>query len=224
MAQPADLALNLALAVIANSDAPLLLLDSGLIVVAASASFCGAFQLNLATVKGCPLPDLGNGEWRVPQLESMLIAAASGYAEVSDYEMDLVREGQDTRRLVLNAHKLEYGDDEHVRLLLSVSDVTTARAADKVRENLLEEKAVLLREIQHRVANSLQIIASVLMQSARKVQSEETRIHLQAAHERIMSVAEVQRQLSASSSRPGAATPLFHNALPQPRRLDDPRS
>ena len=43
---------------------------------------------------------------------------------------------------------------------------------------------MLLQEVQHRVANSLQIIASVLMQSARKVQSEEARGHLRDAHHR----------------------------------------
>jgi two-component system, sensor histidine kinase PdtaS len=53
--------------------------------------------------------------------------------------------------------------------------------------------------LQHRVANSLQIIASVLLQSARRVQSDETRSHLHAAHQRVMSVAALQKQLSLSS-------------------------
>ena len=56
----------------------------------------------------------------------------------------------------------------------------------------------MLQELHHRVANSLQIIASVLMQSARKVQSEETRSHLYDAHQRVMSVASLQQQLAAS--------------------------
>ena len=59
---------------------------------------------------------------------------------------------------------------------------------------------MLLQEVQHRVANSLQIIASVLMQSARRVQSEEARGHLQNAHHRVMSIAALQRQLSMSTS------------------------
>ena len=52
--------------------------------------------------------------------------------------------------------------------------------------------------MQHRVANSLQIIASILLLKARTVQSEETRLHLQDAHQRVMSVATVQEQLHAS--------------------------
>ena len=101
--------------------------------------------------------------------------------------------------MVLNAHKLDYGDDEHVRLLLAVVDVTDARASEKLKDDLLREKAILLQEIQHRVANSLQIIASVLMQSARRVQSDEARGHLNDAHHRVMSIAAVQQQLAASS-------------------------
>ncbi len=44
----------------------------------------------------------------------------------------------------------------------------------KQTEELLRQKHVLLQEMEHRVANSLQIIASILMLKARAVNSEET--------------------------------------------------
>ncbi len=113
--------------------------------------------------------------------------------------MDLVRKDEETRRLVLNAQKLDYADGNDVRLLLAVSDVTEARRREKAVDDKLREKTILLQELQHRVANRLQIIASVLMQSARKVQSEETRGHLHSAHHRVMSVAAVQQQLAVST-------------------------
>lgn len=189
---------NLALAVVASSNAPLLLLDSSLIVIAASASFCRAFQIDPNQVTGRPLTALGKGEWNVPQLTGLLNATASGFAKVEDYEMELLREGRSNRRLVLNATKLDYADDGDVRLILAMADVTDARIAERIKDDLLKEKEVLLQELHHRVANSLQIIASVLMQSARKVQSEETRSHLFDAHQRVMSVASLQKQLAAS--------------------------
>ncbi len=170
-----DVALNLALAVIASSTAPLLLLGEDLTLIAASKSFCAAFGIEPKAVVGRKLSALGAGEWGAPQLAALLEATAAGYAEISGYEIDLKRNGKVDRRLVLNAQKLDYGAGEHVRLLLSVSDVTAARQAEKLKSDMLKEKAVLLQELQHRVANSLQIIASVLMQSARKVQSDETR-------------------------------------------------
>ncbi|UXN66077.1 histidine kinase (plasmid) [Phyllobacterium sp. A18/5-2] len=190
--------MNLALAVVASSNAPLLLLDGDLVVIAASESFCREFQIDPAQVSNGKLTDLGSGEWNLRRLSSLLQATATGSADIRAYEMDLTREGQEPRRLVLNAQKLQYGDTDGVRLLLSVSDVTDARLAEKLKDDLLREKAILLQEIQHRVANSLQIIASILMQSARAVQSEETRAHLQSAHGRVLSIASVQQQLAVS--------------------------
>ena len=99
---------------------------------------------------------------------------------------------------VCELEKLDYGDAQQVRLLLTISDVTEARISEKLKDDLLREKVILLQEIQHRVANSLQIIASVLMQSAKRVQSDETRGHLRDAHSRVMSIATVQQQLATS--------------------------
>ncbi len=47
-----EVALNLALAVVASSTAPVLLLDGDLKVIGASNSFCSAFQIDPATVRG----------------------------------------------------------------------------------------------------------------------------------------------------------------------------
>jgi two-component sensor histidine kinase len=57
----------------------------------------------------------------------------------------------------------------------------------------------MLREMRHRIANSLQIIASILLLKAGAVTSEETKNELRAAHQRVMSVAAVQRQLAATT-------------------------
>jgi len=189
---------SLALALIASSDAPILLLDGALVVVSASASFSRAFQIDPANAAGISLFALGDGEWDVPQLRSLLRVTLSGAADIEAYEMDLVRPGRGPRRLVVTAHRLDYDDSANVRLLLAVSDVTDARLAERLKDDLLREKAILFQELQHRVANSLQIIASVLMQTARRVSSTETKGYLFDAHSRVMSVAALQRQLAAS--------------------------
>jgi two-component system, sensor histidine kinase PdtaS len=193
-----DVGLKLALALVASSDVPLLLLDGSLAVIAASASFCRAFDIDPDQVAQRSIYALGAGEWDAPRLRSLLDATVSQLAKIDAYEIDLKRGGLPARRLVLKAQKLDYGEPEAVRVLLTISDVTDARLAEKVKDELVRDKAFLLQEVQHRVANSLQIIASLLLQSARKVQSEETRSHLRDAHSRVMSIASVQQQLSAS--------------------------
>lgn len=194
-----EASLSLALAVIASSSAPIVLLDGDLRVIAASTSFYQAFRIDARMAAARKFTRIGEGEWNVAQLSVLLQATAAGLADVHGYEMDLKRPCQDTRRLVLDAQLLDYADTTQVRLLLTVTDVTDARVAEKVKDDLLRDKAILLQEVQHRVANSLQIIASILLQSARKVQSEETRNHLKSAHSRVMSIAAVQQQLATSS-------------------------
>jgi len=190
---------TLALALIFSSQAPLVLLDGGLEVIAASASFYGSFNLALPLPGHNRFADLGHGEWNVPQLLLLLRATAAGNLPIEAYEMDLVRPDLPVRRLVLSAHKLDYhGSADTIRVILAVTDVTAAREADALNDALLREKQLLMQELQHRVANSLQIIASVLLQSARGVNSEETRSRLHDAHHRVMSVATLQKQLATT--------------------------
>lgn len=198
MPLPNETVTSLAMALVESSRAPLLLLDDDVVVIGASTSFCNTFNLDPATIANRRLADLGAGEWDVPQLNSLLRATIAGAAEIDAYEMDLVREGKATCRLILSAHKLDYFDTEKVRVVLAATDVTATRLAEKQKDDLIRDKHVLLQELQHRVANSLQIIASVLMQSARRVQSEETRVHLQDAHSRVMSIATLQKQLAVT--------------------------
>lgn len=194
----ADAASSLAMALIISSHAPLILLDEGLNVTAASNSFCRIFEVDPPPETGIKLAELGAGEWNAPQLHSLLRATAAGEAAIDAYEMDLVRPDRKPCRLVLNAHKLDYLDTDKVRIVLAVTDLTAARLAEKIKDDLVRDKETLMRELQHRVANSLQIIAAVLMRSARSVQSEESRVHLHDAHHRVMSIATLQKQLAAS--------------------------
>lgn len=187
------------LAVVVSSNEPLLFLSDDLRVIAASTSFCRAFEIDPATVAGKCLSELGNGEWAMPKLASLLKATASGSAQIEAYEIDLHRPKRKTRNLVVNARRLDDGDTDNIRLLLAVTDMTDARAEARLKDDLIRDKAILLQEVQHRVANSLQIIASVLMQSARRVRSDEARGHLHDAHHRVMSIAALQKQLSTSA-------------------------
>ena len=69
-----------------------------------------------------------------------------------------------------------YDNSAATTILLAFTDVTQRRATELEKEQLLlrteellRQKDVLLREMEHRVANSLQIIASILLLKARSV-------------------------------------------------------
>jgi len=60
------------LAVVVSSNEPLLFLSKDQKVIAASTSFCRTFEIDPATIPGRPLGSLGNGEWAMPKLASLL--------------------------------------------------------------------------------------------------------------------------------------------------------
>ena len=107
--------------------------------------------------------------------------------------------GSDDASCCLNARKVFYEKGTHTTVLLAFEDITDRRAVERQVQELLREKDMLLEEMQHRVANSLQIIASILLIKARTVQSEETRLQLQDAHQRVLSVAAVQQHLHSTA-------------------------
>jgi two-component sensor histidine kinase len=100
--------------------------------------------------------------------------------------------------MLLNARRVFDENGSASAILLAIEDVTRRRETEREKDELLQQKEILLQEMQHRVANSLQIIASILLLKARTVESEQIRLHLQDAHQRVMSVATVQQQLQAS--------------------------
>ncbi|MGD9544359.1 MAG: sensor histidine kinase [Methylocystis sp.] len=67
-------------------------------------------------------------------------------------------------------------------------------------EALADERGMLLREVNHRVGNSLQLIAALLRMQAQVSSSDEIKAALATAETRVMAVADVHRRLYASDS------------------------
>jgi two-component sensor histidine kinase len=124
---------------------------------------------------------------------------------MDDYEVEHQFPEIGMRTMLLNARKVFYEGNSHTTILLGIEDVTARRTLEREREDilrelhaLLREKDVLLEELEHRVGNSLQIIAAIILMKSRMVTSEETRLQLQDAHNRVLSVAAVQKHLHAT--------------------------
>ena len=191
-----DAALSLASAVVRASAGPLLLLDGDLAIIEASGSFRDAFGFDPAEVRGTRIGRLGDGEWANARLEPLLAATLSESPQVRVVEIDLAPPGAQPRRLVIHAQRLAYLDLDNVRIMVAVSDVTQARADQQAKAEAEEHNLVRLQEVRHRVSNSLQIVASLLLQDARKARSEEAKTRLREAHQRVMSVAALERRLA----------------------------
>lgn len=192
----------LAQAIVNTIPDPFLVLDADLRVLEASRSFCRVFRVDVAATKGSLLYTLGDGQWDIPALRTLLETILPEHVAMDDFEVNHDFPGLGQRIMLLNARKVLYDESETMAILLAFRDVTETRAIEREREALLlrseelrRQNDVLLEEMRHRVANSLQIIASILLLKARSVASDETRFHLQDAHQRVMSIATVQQHL-----------------------------
>lgn len=196
----------LARAIVDSIREPLLVLDRDLHVVTANRSFYLAFKTKRQDVRGRLIYALGDGQWNTPELRLLLDNLAPEHAVTGACEVEQDVSGIGRRAMTIDARKLFCADTSRTAILLSFEDITERRAAERELTALLHEKDVLLQEMQHRIANSLQIIASILLIKARTVRSEETRLHLQDAHQRVMSIAAMQQQLQVPEA--GAAIEL----------------
>jgi two-component sensor histidine kinase len=190
----------LAHAIVDTVREPLVVLDRDLRVVAASRSFYLTFKVNPDNTEGKLLYELGDGEWDIPKLRLLLekIIPEHGTMENFEVEHDFLEVGH--RTMCLNARQVFYEAGSHTTILLGFEDITGRRVLERENEELLRQKSVLLEELQHRVANSLQIIASIILMKAKTVESEETRLHLHDAHRRVVSIAAVQQHLHAAAA------------------------
>jgi chemotaxis protein methyltransferase CheR len=177
---------------------PVVVLDKGLRVIAASRSFYSAFKVSPEETQGRLLYALGDGQWDIPKLRVLLDKIIPEHGVMADYEVEHEFPKLGHRTMRLNARQVFYEGGADTTILLGVEDVTERRMLERQKDELLIQKDLLLNEVQHRVANSLQIIAGIILSKASTVSSEEARLLLQDTHDRVISMATVQQQLNAS--------------------------
>jgi chemotaxis protein methyltransferase CheR len=180
---------------------PLVVLDKNLRVIAVSRSFYSTFKMDRTNIEGKLLYELGDGEWDIPKLRVLLenIIRKRGVMEDYEVEHDFPNIGQ--RTMLLNARMISYDGSSQTNILLGIEDITRQRLHEREKDELLRQKDMLLDEIQHRIANSLQIIASIILLKSKTVASEETRRHLNDTHKRVLSIAAVQQQLRSTAAK-----------------------
>lgn len=193
---------TLALAIVDTFPEPFLVLDDELRVLAASRCFYEVFRNDPEETQGRSFFELGGGQWDAPALRQGLETVLRDHESLNGFELehDCVERGR--RTLLLGARLVRYEESSSPTLLLAFKDITESRLIEREKQALLEhtedllaKHQTLLREMEHRIANSLQIIASILLLKAGAVASEETRAELRDAHQRVMSVAAVQSHL-----------------------------
>jgi PAS domain S-box-containing protein len=109
----------------------LIVLDEDLIITSANRAFYQTFRTSRSDTEGCLIYDLGNRQWDIPALRTLLESVIPHRASVEGFEVehDFPTIGQ--RTMLVNARKIFSPGENSGSILLAIEDVSEERTARK---------------------------------------------------------------------------------------------
>jgi len=176
----------------------LLVLEPDLTIRFANRSFCQTFAVAPEDTVGRKLYELGNGQWDIPKLRTALETIISGRKTIEAFEVDHFFPSIGRRVMMLNARKVYGPGNKTQQILLAIDDVTERARLEREHAVAHERIAMLMQELTHRVKNSLQSIAAMVMIEARSHNSGEGKAALERVSHRIDALGQLYAKLSKS--------------------------
>jgi len=128
-----------------------LILDSTLVVISANSTFYQVFQVEPRNTVNKLLYDLGNGQWNIPELKSLLEEILPKKKNIRDFEVAHNFEKIGEKTMLLNARQI----DSVQLIILAVEDITERKIIEKkLAEYAKGLEATVARkteELSHRV-------------------------------------------------------------------------
>ena len=109
---------------------PLLILDATLLVQSANRAFYQTFHVSPAETEGRLIYELGNGQWDIPDLRTLLEDIVPKSSVFDNFELEHTFPDIGRRVMLLNARKLQAGQHGEL-LVLAMEDVTARRQAEE---------------------------------------------------------------------------------------------
>ena len=109
---------------------PLLILDATLRVHSANRAFYHTFHVSPVETEGHLIYELGNGQWDIPDLRTLLEDIVPKSSVFDDFELEHIFPVIGRRVMLLNARKLQAGDHGEL-LVLAMGDVTERKRAEE---------------------------------------------------------------------------------------------
>src|SRR5579872_2941163 len=116
--------------IIATLREPFVVLDKSLRVRTANAAFYRGFHASKKETEGRLLYELGDGQWDIPQLRTLLPEVLSNSHPVEDFEVEHAFPAIGQRAMLLNARRFPPESDEPDLILLAIEDVTDRKRAE----------------------------------------------------------------------------------------------
>lgn len=148
---------------------PLLVLGHDLRVKFASRSFHQAFGTTSETIEGRPLAELGDGQWRLPDLDAPLATVIADGTPLDDHSFEMELPSRGRRSMLASARRL-FREGNHTEwILLALDDVTERVTMEKrLREAAADlvandrRKDEFLATLAHELRNPLAPLAHMI--------------------------------------------------------------
>ena len=122
-----DEARRYAEAIVDTAREPLVVLNGELRVERANRAFYETFQVNPSETEGQPLFSLGNGQWNIPRLRSLLEEVLPAQSSVDHFEVEHTFRGIGRKIMLLSARELHINHGHARLVLLAIEDMTHER-------------------------------------------------------------------------------------------------
>jgi two-component sensor histidine kinase len=119
---------------------------------------------------------------------------------IEAFEVDQFFPSIGRRTMMLNARKIYQPGNKKQQILLAIEDVTDRVRLEREHAIAHERIALLMQELTHRVKNSLQSIAAMVMIEARNHKSGEVKAALERVSHRIDALGQLYSKLSKSDT------------------------
>ena len=143
-----ELARNYAETIVETVPTPLVVLDADLCVNTANRCFYETFQVSFPETSQISLFELGNGQWNIPKLRSILADILVNDVELHNFELEHVFEQIGQKTMLLNACKLQR-EDQDMMILLSIEDITSRKQFEKERSQLLMQEQLARQQAEN---------------------------------------------------------------------------
>ena len=130
-----ELALAYAENIIATLREPFVVLDKSLRVRTANAAFYRNFHASKEETEGRFVYDLGNGQWDIPGLRTLLSQVLSNSHLVEDFEVEHAFPALGRRKMLLNARRFPPDSNDPHLVLVAIEDITDRRLAEAAVEH-----------------------------------------------------------------------------------------
>src|SRR5271155_4845368 len=107
----------------------LIILDRNLNITSANRAFYAMFRTNPGETEGCHIYELGNRQWDIPALRTLLESVIPHRASVEGFEVEHNFPTIGKRTMLVNARKIFSPGDQDGSILLAIEDVSEERAA-----------------------------------------------------------------------------------------------